>query len=52
MNFYAIRALYKFEMARTFRTLLQSVVSPVLSTRSISSFSAGRSAHVSQRSMG
>ena len=32
MNFYAIRALYKFEMARTFRTLLQSVVSPVLST--------------------
>ena len=32
MNFYAIRAIYKFEMARTFRTLLQSVVSPVLST--------------------
>ena len=32
MNFYAIRAIYKFEMARTFRTLLQSIVSPVLST--------------------
>jgi ABC-2 type transport system permease protein len=32
MNYYAIRAIYKFEMARTFRTLLQSVVSPVLST--------------------
>ncbi len=32
MNFYAIRAIYKFEMARTFRTLLQSVVSPVVST--------------------
>jgi ABC-2 type transport system permease protein len=32
MNLHAIRAIYKFEMARTFRTLLQSVVSPVLST--------------------
>jgi ABC-2 type transport system permease protein len=32
MNLYAIRAIYKFEMARTFRTLLQSVVSPVIST--------------------
>ena len=32
MNIHAVRAIYKFEMARTFRTLLQSVVSPVLST--------------------
>jgi ABC-2 type transport system permease protein len=32
MNLYAIRAIYKFEMARALRTLLQSVVSPVLST--------------------
>ncbi|MCW8195222.1 ABC transporter permease [Proteobacteria bacterium 005FR1] len=32
MNFYAVKAIYKFEMARTFRTLLQSVVSPVIST--------------------
>ena len=32
MNFHAIRAIYKFEMARTFRTLLQSIVSPVIST--------------------
>ena len=32
MNLYAIRAIYKFEMARFWRTLLQSVVSPVLST--------------------
>ena len=32
MNFYAIRAIYTFEMARTFRTLLQRIVSPVLST--------------------
>lgn len=32
MNLFAVRALYKFEMARTFRTLLQSVVSPVVST--------------------
>jgi ABC-2 type transport system permease protein len=32
MNVYAIRAIYKFEMARTFRTLLQSMASPVIST--------------------
>jgi ABC-2 type transport system permease protein len=32
MNLYAIRAIYKFEMARTLRTLLQSIVSPVIST--------------------
>ena len=32
MNFHAIKAIYMFEMARTARTLLQSVVSPVLST--------------------
>ena len=32
MNLYAIRAIYKFEMARTWRTLLQSIVSPVIST--------------------
>ncbi|HJU21453.1 MAG TPA: ABC transporter permease, partial [Casimicrobiaceae bacterium] len=32
MNLYAIRAIYRFEMARTRRTLLQSIVSPVIST--------------------
>ncbi|MBS0568608.1 MAG: ABC transporter permease [Proteobacteria bacterium] len=32
MNLHAIRAIYKFEMARTFRTLLESMLSPVLST--------------------
>jgi len=32
MNIYAIKAIYLFEMARTFRTLLQSIISPVLST--------------------
>jgi ABC-2 type transport system permease protein len=32
VNLYAIRAIYKFEMARFWRTLLQSVVSPVLSS--------------------
>jgi ABC-2 type transport system permease protein len=32
MNFHAIGSIYKFEMARTFRTLLQSIVSPVIST--------------------
>ena len=32
MNLHAIRAIYKFEMARTRRTIMQSVVSPVIST--------------------
>ncbi len=32
MNLHAIRAIYKFEMARTFRTITQSIASPVLST--------------------
>ena len=32
MNLHAIRAIYVFEMARTFRTLMQSIASPVLST--------------------
>jgi ABC-2 type transport system permease protein len=32
MNVRAVRAIYRFEMARTGRTLLQSIVSPVIST--------------------
>jgi ABC-2 type transport system permease protein len=32
MNFHAIRAIYRFEMARTFRTVMQSIAAPVLST--------------------
>ena len=32
MNLHAIRAIYGFEMARTWRTLMQSIVSPVIST--------------------
>lgn len=32
MNYQAIRAIYRNEMARTLRTLLQSLVAPVLST--------------------
>jgi len=32
MNLYAISAIYMFEMARTGRTLLQSIVAPVVST--------------------
>lgn len=32
MNFSAIGAIYRFEMARFFRTLLQSILSPVIST--------------------
>ena len=31
-NFYAVRAIYAYEMSRTRRTLLQSIVSPVIST--------------------
>ena len=32
MNLHAIRAIYTFEMARTRRTLMQSIASPVIST--------------------
>jgi hypothetical protein len=32
MNLHAIKAIYLFEMARTWRTLWQSIVSPVIST--------------------
>jgi len=32
VNLHAISAIYRFEMARTFRTLMQSIFSPVLST--------------------
>ena len=32
MNFHAMKAIYVFEMARTFRTIVQSIVSPVIST--------------------
>ena len=32
MNLYAVRAIYTYEMARTGRTLLQSILSPVIST--------------------
>ncbi|MBX9590035.1 MAG: ABC transporter permease [Hyphomonadaceae bacterium] len=32
MNLHAVRAIYRFEMARTWRTLMQSILSPVLST--------------------
>ncbi|WDS38126.1 ABC transporter permease [Pseudoxanthomonas sp.] len=32
MNWHAVAAIYRFEMARTFRTITQSIASPVLST--------------------
>ena len=32
MNFYAIKAIYLFEMSRTFRTITQSLLAPVIST--------------------
>ncbi|MDB5922270.1 MAG: transporter permease protein [Betaproteobacteria bacterium] len=32
MNVHAIRSIYRFEMARTRRTLMQSIIAPVIST--------------------
>lgn len=32
MNHYAVRAIYKFEMARFFQTVIQSLLAPVIST--------------------
>jgi len=32
MNLHAIGAIYKYEMARTFRTLMESIASPILTT--------------------
>ena len=32
MNLYAVQAIYRFELARWFRTLLQSILAPVIST--------------------
>jgi ABC-2 type transport system permease protein len=32
MNLYAVRSIYIFELARTWRTLMQSIASPILST--------------------
>ena len=32
MNIYAVMAIYKFEMARMWRTLFQSIASPIIST--------------------
>jgi ABC-2 type transport system permease protein len=32
MNWHAVAAIYRFEMARTFRTLVQSILAPVLTT--------------------
>jgi ABC-2 type transport system permease protein len=32
MNIYAIRAIYVFEMSRTWRTLMESIASPILTT--------------------
>ena len=31
-NWYAVKAIYDFEMARAWRTLMQSIISPVIST--------------------
>jgi hypothetical protein len=39
-NPYAVRAIYGYEMGRTRRTLLQSIVSPVISASARSKASA------------
>ena len=31
MNLHAVRAMYCFEMARAWRTLMQNIISPVIS---------------------
>ena len=31
-NLHGVRAIYRFEMARTFRTLAESIIAPVLTT--------------------
>jgi len=50
MNFRAVGAIYKFEMARTWRTLLQSIVSPWFSTSLYFVVFVRRSARASPRS--
>ena len=32
MNYNSIKAIYKFEMARAVRTIMQSIIAPVVST--------------------
>jgi ABC-2 type transport system permease protein len=32
MNFRAVQAIYRFEMSRTGRTMMQSILAPVIST--------------------
>ena len=32
MNFHAVKAIYRYEMARMFRPVVQSIIAPVLST--------------------
>jgi ABC-2 type transport system permease protein len=32
MNFHAVQAIYRFEMSRTWRTLFQSIATPVMTT--------------------
>jgi ABC-2 type transport system permease protein len=49
MNLRAVRAIYKFEMARTGRTLAQSIVSPVISTSLyFVVFGAAMGSHISE----
>ena len=49
MNYYAVLAIYKFEMARMRRTLLQSIVTPVLTTSLYFIVLARQSAHAFKR---
>ena len=40
MNLHAIRAIYTFEMSRTFRTIFQSIATPVINQALASRFSS------------
>ena len=47
MNFHAVKAIYLFEMARTWRTIYQSILAPVIATSLYFVSSARRSARAS-----
>ena len=49
MNIYGDLAIYRFEMSRTRRTLIQSIVAPVIPRHSTSLFSERRSAQEFRR---
>jgi len=51
MNIYGVLAIYRFEMSRTRRTLIQSIVAPVITTSLYFIVSERRSAREFRRSV-